>query len=396
MKRKYKQLLIDHFSHNKQMAFIAGPRQVGKTTLCMSFVERPHYFNWDNEDHRGLILKGPNTIADAVGVSTNRTLVFDELHKFPEWKNFLKGFYDTYAQERFNIIVTGSSRLDVYRKGADSLMGRYFMYRMHPLSVGEIVNTDLSESEIGSPQAIPKEKFDVLLKYGGFPEPYLKNNSRFYNRWKSTRLKLLFREDLRENTRLLEIGQVEVLAELLRYQSGQLINFASLARKIRASEESIRRWVSVLESLYFCFQIRPWTKNISRSILKNPKIYLTDWSLVDKMGTKHENFVACHLHKAVNWWQDLGYGTYELYYLRTKDQREVDFLVARNGNPWFIVEVKTSPGKRVSRNLEYFQSRTGASHAFEVVVNKPFETVNCFEYDYPVRVPAATLLSQLI
>jgi len=396
MERKYEHLLIDHFSQNNQMAFVAGPRQVGKTTSCLSFTERPNYFNWDIEDHRSLILNGPTAVANTIGAVKSKTIVFDELHKYPEWKNFLKGFYDTFVQKRLHIIVTGSSRLDVYRKGADSLMGRYFLYRMHPLSVGEISNVNLQNAEIASPGEISQRQFMTLLRFGGFPEPYIKCNIRFYNRWKLMRLKLLFREDRRESTLVLEIGQVEVLAELLRHQTGQLINFASLARKIRASEESIRRWISVLASLYFCFQIRPWSKNISRSIIKNPKIYLTDWSLVDDPGARHENFVACHLQKAVNWWQDLGYGTYDLYYLRTKDKREVDFLVTRNGKPWFIVEVKSSSHKRLSRNLEYFQTRTGAPHAFEVVMDKPFESVNCFEYDYPVRVPAVTFLSQLV
>ena len=396
MKRKYEQLLKDHFSQNNQMAFIAGPRQVGKTTSCMAFAAQPHYFNWDSEDDRRVILNGPAEVADVIGATTGRTIVLDELHKYPGWKNFLKGFYDTYAHKRFRVVVTGSSRLDLYRKGADSLMGRYFMYRMHPLSVGEITNTKLLEEEISSPHPISKKKFSALLQFGGFPEPYLKKNTRFYNRWKSTRLKLLFREDLRETTRLLEVGQVEILAELLKHQAGQLVSYASLARKVRASEDSIRRWISVLASLYFCFQIRPWSNNISRSILKNPKIYLTDWSLVDDKGAKHENFVACHLQKAVNWWQDLGYGTYKLYYLRTKDKREIDFLVARNGKPWFIAEVKSSSQKRVSKSLEYFKTRTGAEHAFEVVMNMPYEDVDCFAYDYPVRVPAATFLSQLI
>ncbi len=396
MKRKYEQLLNDHFNQNNQMAFIAGPRQVGKTTLGLSFAEHPHYFNYDNEVHRALIVKGPTAVADAVGATTSRIIIFDELHKYPEWKNFLKGYYDTFALKRFHIVVTGSSSLDIYRRGADSLMGRYFMYRMHPFSVGEVLNTELADEEIVQPREISKEDYNALLQFGGFPEPYIKRNTRFYNRWKSMRLKLLFREDLRETTQVLEIGQVEVLAELLRHQTGQLINFSSLARKIRASEESIRRWVSVLESLYFCFQIRPWTKNISRSILKNPKIYLTDWSLADKVGSKHENFVACHLQKAVNWWQDAGYGTYGLYYLRTKDKREVDFLVARNDKPWFIVEVKSSSNKNISKNLEYFKIRTDAANAFEVVMGDPFESVNCFEYNYPVRVPAVTFLSQLI
>jgi hypothetical protein len=396
MKRKYEQLLKDHFNLNNQMAFVAGPRQVGKTTSCVAFAAHPHYFNWDNEDHRRIILDGPAAVADAIGARTGKTIVFDELHKYPEWKNFLKGFYDTFANKRFRVVVTGSSRLDLYRKGADSLMGRYFMYRMHPLSVSEISNTKVPTEEISSPHSISKESFSALLQFGGFPEPYLKKNTRFYNRWKSTRLKLLFREDLRETTRLLEFGQTEVLAELLRLQAGQLVNYAALARKIRASEDSIRRWISVLATLYFCFQIRPWSKNISRSILKNPKIYLTDWSLVDDPGARHENFVACHLQKAVNWWQDFGFGTYELFYLRTKDKREVDFLVARNGNPWFIIEVKSSSQKRVSENLKYFKTRTGAEHAFEVVMDMPFEAVDCFEYDYPVRVSAMTFLSQLV
>jgi len=395
MKRKYESLLNDHFSQNRQMAFIAGPRQVGKTTSCKSFVEQAHYFNWDNEDHRKIILDGPTALVGSVGATTKRTIIFDELHKYPEWKNFLKGFYDTFAHGRFNVVVTGSSRLDIYRKGADSLMGRYFMYHMHPLSVGEIANTDLAPAEISSPRAISAQQFSALLKFGGFPEPYLKSNSRFYNRWKSTRLKLLFREDMRETTRIFEVGRVEVLAELLRRQVGQLVNYASLARKVNVSQDSIQRWISVLSSLYYCFQIHPWRKNLSRSILKNPKVYLTDWSLVDEVGARNENFVACHLLKAVNWWQDLGYGTYGLYYLRTKDKREVDFLVTRDGRPWFMVEVKSSSSKRIGSSLAYFQERTAAPHAFEVALDKHFEAVNCFEYDYPVRVPATTFLSQL-
>jgi predicted AAA+ superfamily ATPase len=170
------------------------------------------------------------------------------------------------------------------------------------------INPGFSSRKTTSKRSRPisKENFSALLQFGGFPEPYLKNNTRFYNRWKSTRLKLFFREDLRETTRVFEVGQVEILAELLRHQAGQLVSYASLARKVRASEDSIRRWISVLASLYFCFQIRPWSKNISRSILKNPKIYLTDWSIVENPGAKHENFIACHLQKAVNWWQDLG------------------------------------------------------------------------------------------
>jgi len=396
MKRRYETMLKDHFENDAQMAFVAGPRQVGKTTSCTSFTSKYMYFNWDNEDDQQLILKGPAAIAEKIGAEKTRTIIFDELHKYPNWRNFLKGFYDTYARNMFNVIVTGSSRLDIYRKGADSLMGRYFMYHMYPLSVAEIVHKGIPIQEIVSPKMIDKKDFDALIRFGGFPEPYLKRNLRFYNRWRQSRLKLLFREDLRDITKIYEVGQVELLAEFIRQQSGQLVNYAALARKIRVSQDSIRRWISVLESLYFCFSIRPWTHNVSRSLLKGPKIYLSDWSLIDDPGARNENLVACHLFKAVSWWQDFGLGKYGLYFLRTKDKREVDFLVTKNDKPWFLVEVKSSKNSSLSKQLEYFQKKTGTEHAFQIMIDADFEGTDCFEFSYPVRVSGRSFLSQLI
>ena len=396
MKREYETMLQDHFMHDTQMAFVAGPRQVGKTTACRSFVNRHHYFNWDNDDDRRIIISGPAAVVEKIGSSETRTIVFDELHKYPNWKVFLKGFYDTYAHDFFHVVVAGSSRLDLYRKGADSLMGRYFLYHMFPLTVAEIVNQDHRLQKTGPPKNISDDDFETLERFGGFPEPYLKRSLRFYNRWKRTRLKLLFREDLRDISRVHEVGQVELLAEFIRQQAGQLINYASFSRKIRASQDSIRRWIAVLESLYYCFTIRPWTKNISRSLLKDPKIYLSDWSLVDDHGSRHENLVACHLLKALSWWQDQGFGEYGLYFLRTKDKREVDFLVTENNKPWFMVEVKSSKSRPLSKQLEYFKTRIGAQHAFQIMMDADFEDTNCFDYSYPIRVSARSFLSQLV
>ena len=195
---------------------------------------------------------------------------------------------------------------------------------------------------------------------------------------------------------MLEVGQVELLAEFIRQQAGQMVNFASLARKIRASQDSIRRWIAVLESLYYCFTIRPWTQNVSRSLLKEPKIYLNDWSLVDEAGNRNENLVACHLLKAIDWWQDQGFGEFDIYFLRTKDKREVDFLVSKDRKPWFMVEVKSSDDRRLNQNLKYFHERIGTKHAFQLMFDMDFENSDSFEFDYPVRIPAKTFLSQLI
>lgn len=396
MKRSYEYVLQDHFRENRQMAFIAGPRQVGKTTTSTVFRKKNFYLSWDNENHQRIILEGPKSIIDAIGLTDIRTIIFDEIHKYPHWKNFIKGFFDTYEKERFDIVVTGSAKLNVYRKGADSLMGRYFLYRMHPLTVAEIASPGLRLKEIRVPKKIKAEDFDALQKYGGFPEPYIRRNTQFYNRWKRTRTQLLFREELRDTSRIYEVGQVELLAKFLEQNIGQLMNYASLARKVRCSEDSARRWTSILESLYFCFLIRPWSRNIPRSLMKDPKAYLWDWSVHDTPGIRNENMVASHLLKAVHSWQDLGLGEYGLYFLRTKDKREVDFLVTKDEQPWFLVEVKTSWDDSLSRNLSRFQELTGAKHAFQVVVNADYANVDCFEATRPVKVSAISFLSQLV
>ncbi len=393
--RIYTDCLTNHFRDGREMAFLEGPRQVGKTTVARFFQDNPVYLNWDNADHRQMILSGPAKVTEYIGLRQSPVVVFDEIHKYPHWKTFIKGFYDTHGVSAdMRIILTGSARLDIYRKGGDSLMGRYFLYRMHPLSVAELLGSD-TNSTIHPPRQLEERQWQRLRTFGGFPQPFLRANRRFSNRWNRTRLAQVFREDIHDIARIQEIGQVELLAEYIRQQAGQLTSYASLARKVRASEDSIRRWVSILESLYYCFSVRPWHTNISRSLRKEPKYYLWDWSMVDDQGAHNENMVASHLLKAVQYWTDTGSGDFGLFFLRTREKREVDFLITRDGRPWFLVEVKSSNG-RLSPHLEYFQQATGADHAFQVIVDAPFAKVDCFTIPYPVNVPALTLLSQLV
>jgi hypothetical protein len=383
------------------MIFLMGPRQAGKTTLSLDAAgERPShfYFNWDNPSERLLFLEGGEAIAKQAGLHEIRAekpvLVFDEIHKFGKWKNFLKGFFDLY-EKKTRIIVTGSSRLDVYKRGGDSLMGRYFYYRIHPFSVAEIVSAELSEKEIRPPRPIPENEWAALLEHGGFPEPFIQRSAAFSRRWKSIRREQLFREDIRDGTRIQELAQLELLAELLRSQAAQSMDYLSLSKKVGVSVDTIRRWVEVLKSFYYCFSLQPWSRNIARSLLKEPKIYLWDWSLVESEGHRHENLVASHLLKAVHFWTDLGLGEYSLHYLRTKDQDEVDFLVVKDKKPWFLVEVK-SKAKGLSSSLYRFQEETGAPHAFQAAFDLPFANKSCFEEKGPILVPVRTLLSQLV
>lgn len=401
MQRVYEFLIEEHLAQHRQMAFLSGPRQVGKTTTSLeASQESPihFYFNWDNEDHRALIIEGPQVIARRAKIeelgAVLPIIVFDEIHKYRNWKRFLKGFFDTY-EKKCRIIVTGSARLDIYKRGGDSLMGRYFLYRLHPLSIREIIDPAIPKQEIQDPREIQQQDYEALLTYGGFPEPYLKRNKAFFNHWRRLRIEQIFREDLRDLSRVQEIGQIQLLAEILQEEASHSLNYSVLAGKIKVSSPTLQRWIELLKNLYFCFTIQPWSKNLSRSLVKEPKIYLWNWALIENVGSRLENFIASHLYKAVQLWTDCGYGEYGLYYLRDKDKREVDFLVTKNKKPWFLVEAKAS-STGISRWLYYYQEKLNVPHAFQVSFELPFVDKNCFDIKEPVIVPAKTFLSQLI
>jgi len=402
LKRIYEAVVEEHLKENRQMLFLVGPRQVGKTTTSLE-VSEPYkhhfYFNFDVQADRIKIIEGPDAVAEMLELNLLRKtipiIVFDELHKYTNWKTFLKGFFDKYSKY-VHIIVTGSARLDVYKSGGDSLMGRYFPYRLHPLSVAEILDPTLKIKEFSDPKELDDEQFSNLITFGGFPEPFLKKTTQFYTRWKRTRTHQLFEEDLRDLTKIQEIGQIQLLAEVLRHQVGQLTSYTELAKKVNASIDTIKRWLEILKSFYYCFTIQPWSKNVARSLLKEPKVYLWDWSCSTNTGARAENFIASHLLKAVHFWTDRGLGEYDLCYLRDKEKREVDFLIVKNGKPWVLVEVKNSENGSPSKSLFYFQEMLEVKHAVQVALNMDYVDISCFESSRPLIVPAKTFLSQLV
>lgn len=398
-KRLYGALLSEHLGSLHQMAFVSGPRQVGKTTTCRSVCDS--YLNWDNLDDRGTILAGPAHLADALGLAKLKKTVpvalFDELHKYPKWKQLLKGFFDTYA-DQVQIIVTGSSRLDTYRRTGDSLMGRYFQYRMHPFSVAETMHVSLPDSQriVRDPKRVMRAQYDALWLHGGFPEPFLRRDRRFTRRWQSLRMQQLLREDVRDLTGIVQLDQLEMLVGILNRRSGQQLVYSNLARDIRVSVDTVRRWVETLSSLHHGFLIRPWFQNVSRSLRKEPKWFLRDWATIEDEGARAETFVACHLLKAVEGWNDMGLGSFQLGYLRDKMKREVDFIVIRDGRPWFLAEVKMRDTS-LSPALAHFQEQTEAPLAFQVVIDTDFVDADCFARARgPMVVPARTFLSQLL
>jgi predicted AAA+ superfamily ATPase len=397
--RVYDAMLDWHLRRDRQMAFVAGPRQVGKTTTCRRHADE--VLNWDNADDRAVILAGPAATAQRLALERLRSrppvTLIDEIHKFGRWKAFLKGFFDTYG-ERSRLIVTGSSRLDIYRRGGDSLMGRYLLYRMHPFTVGEIVDQRLPDEEriVRAPRRIADGEWMALWEHGGFPEPFTKRDRRFTRRWAALRRQQLVREDIRDLTHIHELSQIEALVRYLESHSGDQVIYSTLAGVVGVSVDTARRWVATLAGFYLGFTLQPWFTNVARSLRKEPKWFLRDWSLVADAGKRAETFVACHLLKAVEGWTDLGLGEFRLAYLRDKGKREVDFIVIRDGRPWFLVEVKQSD-TQLQAALGHFQRQLGAPQAFQVVIDADYVAADCFaRAGEPLVVPARTFLSQLL
>lgn len=393
--RLYTSILRDHLARHRQMAFVTGARQVGKTTVCRSVADS--YLNWDDSEDRRTLLRGTGALAAALELDrlrANRPVVaLDEIHKFPRWKAYLKGFFDSYG-DRARLIATGSARIEVFRRGGDSLMGRYFPYRMHPFSVGERLRTSLPTELMVPPAELPESEWEALWEHGGFPEPFLRREARFTRRWRSLRHEQLAREDLRDLTRVQDIRMVETLLLLLAERSGQQLVYSNLAQEIQASVDSVKRWIDLFARLHFGFLLRPWSRNVTKGLRKEPKWYLRDWSGIAEAGARAETMTACHLLKATECWTDLGLGDFQLHYVRDKLKREVDFLVVRDRQPWLLVEVKWGDAQ-LSPSLAHFQSQVRAPHALQVVHSLPFEPVDTLSVRHPVVVPARTFLSQL-
>lgn len=362
--------ILDLALRRNKMAFVSGPRQVGKTTLAKSFSSQFDQFiykNWDESEFRRLWLKSPGQLINEFKIekiNDSKILILVEIHKSKGWKQKLKGLYDTQS-ENLNIVVTGSARLNIFKRGGDSLLGRYLLFRLHPFSYGELLKTKNLKPEQWKSQLFNKpiitysnEKFIQLLKYSGFPEPLFASSENILNIWHRSRVEKIIREDLRDLSRLPELSQVEMLAALLPTKVGSPLSIQSLREDLEVSHDSVNRWLDYLNQLYYFFSVKPWSKSIPRSIKKEAKIYLYDWTSDLSEGQSFENFVACHLLKACHYWTDCGEAFFDLHYLRNKEKKEIDFLITKNKKPWLCFEVKLSDtriDKSVDKFIEYLK-----------------------------------------
>ncbi|PIP63142.1 AAA family ATPase [Candidatus Roizmanbacteria bacterium CG22_combo_CG10-13_8_21_14_all_35_9] len=348
----------------EKMVFVAGPRQVGKTTLAKYLGQNAFssfsYLSWDYQPDRKKIIRFQLP-------TETELLIFDELHKYKKWRNYIKGIFDKHKND-YSILLTGSARLDIYRKSSDSLVGRYHQYILHPFSLAEFLGIKTKNQPFNKLNFSKNDQgqsvLQKLIKYGPFPEPLLKHDETHWRRWQIEKNDRLVKEEIRSLTTIEDLSAVQILVELLPDRVGSLLSVNNLREDMEIAHKTLVNYLRILELFYFHFQIYPYARKTIRSLKKMSKLYLWDWSVIEKEGVKFENLIAAHLLKYAHFLKDsLGHKT-KLYYLRDKEGREVDFLFTVDDRPWFAVEVKLEEEKSY---LGYYQKKLKIPFVYQAV-----------------------------
>ena len=353
---------------SRKMVFLGGPRQVGKTTMVKKILKYfPYkkgksglYFNWDFDEDKENIIKRRWD-------EDHELLVFDELHKYHRWKNWIKGVYDK-QNHLHQFLVTGSARLDVYRRGGDSLMGRYHYFRLHPVTLDEM-----------PAKMTLKEGMKRLMSVGGFPEPFLDGDEQNGNRWRKERFDRVIKEDIRELESVKLVSALSLFIYSLRKRVGQLVILSNMAGEVQISPKTAKLWLEIASRMYLCFSVWPYTKNLPRSLQKPPKVYFFDnGDVISDEGARFENLVATHLLKKIHYLQDTKGLSIELRYIRDKEFREVDFAILKNHKVFALLEVKLSQNN-ISKSLLYYSEKLRPFHSLQVVMNlkQEYKKGNC-------------------
>ncbi|MDF1795357.1 MAG: ATP-binding protein [Coxiellaceae bacterium] len=328
----------------EKIVILMGPRQCGKTTLAKALYDSYDYFNFDALADREALL---NQQWDR----NKKLIIFDELHKMNNWKQWLKGLYDTQGIPP-EYIVTGSAKMSAFKKTGDSLAGRHFQFRLHPFDLKEL-HQFTNDS--------PEKLFEQLWACSGFPEPFIKGTQQYYKRWRTTHLDLILKEDLPDLATVQDINSIENLILLLKNRVGGSVSYSNLARDLQKDINTVKRWLILLENLYIIYRVTPYSKNIARSLLKEPKFYFYDHNYAENDdGAKLENIAANALKKECHLLHDTQGINAQLYYLRTKDGKEIDFLVTIDNAPSHMIEIKTSDNKphQAFKHFEKFLPHT--------------------------------------
>ncbi|MBN1621457.1 MAG: ATP-binding protein [Endomicrobiales bacterium] len=367
IKRLLYQKLWEELSSEKQMIFLSGPRQVGKTTFAKEVLKNFKnnlYFNWDIISNKKTLIENPAFFENFNRVDESTPLVvLDEIHKYKNWKNYLKSTYDQFHNE-YKFLVTGSGRLDLYQKGGDSLAGRYLSFHLLPFTVAEMskkrrkikefLETPLNGFDI-NPKNETRDIWQTLFNIGGFPEPFVKGKKSFWTKWSSNYARQILNEDIRNIKDIKKVDNIEILFSLLPNKVGAPLSINNISGDLQVTFDSVKNWLKLFDIFYLTFRLSPWSRKISRAITKEKKLYLFNYPEIQNEGYKFENMVAVELLRAVFTWNEYGYGKFALNYIRNKEKEEVDFLITDNNKPVLLVEVKLT-NDEPEKPLKNFQN----------------------------------------
>lgn len=384
MERLASKYIFDPELTEGKMVFLIGPRQVGKTTLARQWLAASGsdlYFNFDDPAVFLEYKKNPlyfKNLIDALYQKTPVAVVFDEIHKYRNWRNILKGLYDV-NRDKMSLLVTGSARLDHFRRSGDSLVGRYFSFHLFPVILPEAVGnfhhvlwepSEITEGEkflarirnIEGDQS--GKKLKELMMFGGFPEPLVKASPRFHRRWRKEYETLLTKEDVRDLSKITDLKGIEHLVKLLPERVGAPLSINSLREDLGVHFQTAANWIETLKKIFLVFTISPWHNRSLAVVRKEPKLYFYDWSMIPQGGPRFENLVAVALSGLAARWTEVGLGDFEIFYIREKGGgKEVDFLLANGKIPLALIEAKTgdsgiSPAGRyyaAKLNIPFYQ-----------------------------------------
>jgi uncharacterized protein len=358
----------DQLSADKPLIMLAGPRQAGKTTFAQDIVSKDFtdtvYFNWDIAKDKSRLINDPVffTKAPRKSISSKPLVILDEIHKYRNWKNYLKGIYDQFKND-YQFLVTGSGRLEFSRKAGDSLAGRFLKFHIFPFTLAELnLSRKPQESFFDDPlnnfspaaENQTKQAFESFWELSGFPEPFMNGKKTFWRAWSASYGQQIIRDDLRTIADIRNIDLIETLFALIPSRVGSPLSINNLAEDLQVAFDTAKNWLMLFDAFYLTFRLSPWTAKVSRSILKEKKIYLFNYPTIEDESARFENLIALEFLRAIETWNDSGWGKFSIHYLRNKDKQEVDFLIARNQKPFLLAEVKLSD-ENPAANLVSFQ-----------------------------------------
>jgi len=352
----------------RQMRFITGPRQCGKTTIAMQKLEAEKcaelYFNWDDKDVKKRY-RDNEAFLPRTGLKIKKWVCFDEIHKMPKWKNILKGVFDTREKE-YNFIITGSARLDAFRKSGDSLASISFLFKLNPIILGEYISADAGHiapegsAEDFITKSINRSKtagraMEELLTHSGFPEPLIKNSDKFTKMWNEGYFERVIKEDMRDLSAVHFLEKASDLVYLLPAKVGSPLSVDSLVEDLELNHKTIRRYINHLMLNFLIFDLAPYTGKIKRLNKKARKVYFYNYSIIQDEAAKFENFAAIELKTRVDLWNTSTADKYDMFYLRNREKKETDFLITKNNKPYLMAEVKLSETKMEQHHKRFSQ-----------------------------------------